>query len=103
LIEKEAEASRAAKEAKGALDTKTVAKYAKLTEAEVKGLVVEDKWLAWLESDVRGALDRVSQALTARVKLLTERYAAPLPELVADVEALSLKVDAHLKRMGFSA
>ena len=103
LIEKEAEASRTAKEAKAALDQMTLAKYTKLTDAEAKSLAVEDKWLARLEADVRSELDRVSQALTARVKLLTERYAAPLPELVADVQALSLKVDAHLKRMGFNA
>ena len=70
LIEKEAEASRAAKEAKAALDTKTVAKYAKLTDAEVKALVVEDKWLARLEADVRGELDRVGQALTGARKTL---------------------------------
>ena len=71
-------------------------------DAEVKALVIEDKWLARLETDVRAELDRVGQALTARVKLLTERYGAPLPKLVANVEALTLKVDAHLKRMGFS-
>jgi type I restriction enzyme M protein len=51
---------------------------------------------------VRGELDRVSQALSARIKLLTERYASPLPKQAVNVEALSLKVDAHLKRMGFS-
>jgi len=103
MIEKEVEASRAWKEAKAALDAKTVMKYAKLTDAEAKSLVVDDKWLARLEADVRAELDRVGQALTARVKLLTERYAAPLPKLAANVEALSLKVDAHLKRMGFTA
>ncbi|MGO9237141.1 MAG: type I restriction-modification system subunit M [Methylocella sp.] len=103
MIEKEVEASRAWKQAKAALDAKTVMKYAKLTDAEAKSLVVDNKWLGRLEADVRGELDRVSQALTARAKLLTERYAAPLPKLAANVEALSLKVDAHLKRMGFSA
>jgi type I restriction enzyme M protein len=102
LIEKEAEASRAAREAKAARDHKTVAKYAKLTDAEVKALVVEDKWLARIEADVRGELDRVSQAITGRVKLLTERYATPLPKLATNVEALSAKANAHLKGMGFS-
>jgi type I restriction enzyme M protein len=102
LIEKEAEANRAAKEAKGAINKKTVAKYTKLTETEVKALVVEDKWLARLEADARGELDRVSQSLTGRVKLLAERYAVPMPKLAAEVEALSFKVDEHLKRMGFT-
>ena len=102
LIEQEKEAADAAKEAKTALDTKTVKQYAKLTDAEIKLLVVEDKWLATFQADVAGELDRVSQALTGRVKLLTERYAAPLPKLAESVEALQAKVGTHLKRMGFA-
>lgn len=102
LIEQEKEAAGAAKEAKTALDTKTVKHYAKLTDAEIKQLVVEDKWLATLQADVTAELDRVSQTLTGRVKLLTERYATPLPNLAQSVEALRTKVDAHLKRMGFA-
>lgn len=102
LIEQEKVAADAAKEAKTALDTKTVKHYAKLTDAEIRLLIVEDKWLATMQADVAGELDRVSQSLTGRVKLLTERYAAPLPRLAESVEALQAKVDAHLKRMGFA-
>lgn len=103
LIEKEKEASDAAKAAKAALDLKVVQKYPKLTDGETKALVVDEKWLAAIKAAIEGEIDRVSQGLTGRVKLLTERYAAPLPKLSADVEALSAKVDAHLKRMGFAA
>jgi len=39
--------------------------------------------------------------LTGRIKELAERYATPLPRLSEEVEALSSKVDAHLKRMRF--
>jgi hypothetical protein len=53
LIDWEAEASRTSKEAKTALDVKTVTRYAKLTEAEAKVLVVEDKWLAAIATDVQ--------------------------------------------------
>ena len=102
LLEQEKKALDAVKEAKTALDTKTVTHYTKLTDAEIKQLVVEDKWYATLQADVAGELDRVSQALTGRVKLLTERYAAPLPQLAQSVENLQAKVDAHLKRMGFA-
>ena len=63
---------------------------------------VADKWLAALAAEVQNELNRVSLALTGRVKELAERYAAPLPELSEDVEVLSGKVDAHLKRMGFA-
>lgn len=102
LIEQEKEAADAVQDAKIALDKETVKRYAKLTDAEIKLLVVEDKWLATLQADVAGELDRVSQSLTGRVKLLTERYAAPLPKLVESVQALQTKADAHLKRMGFA-
>jgi type I restriction enzyme M protein len=101
LIEQEAAASKAVKEAQRALDTKVAAQYAKLTEAEIKTLVVEDKWLAALAASVQGELDRVSQALTGRIRQLAERYATPLPRLAEEVETLSARVDEHLKKMGF--
>ena len=75
--------------------------YAAL-EAELKTLVVDDKWLATLQADVQTELDRVSQALTGRIRQLAERYATPLPALNAEVEALAVKVNSHLVKMGFS-
>jgi type I restriction enzyme M protein len=36
------------------------------------------------------------------VKALEERYAQPLPQLEADVLALSAKVAEHLKAMGLA-
>lgn len=101
LIEKEAADGRKVKEAKKALDAKVVARYGQLTEAEIKTLVVEDKWLVALAASVQGELDRVSQALTGRIRQLAERYATPLPQLVDEVSTLSIRVDEHLKKMGF--
>ena len=62
------------KEAEAALDAKAYAQYPKLTEAEIKTLVVDDKWLAALDAAIHGEMDRVSQQLTQRVKELAERY-----------------------------
>jgi type I restriction enzyme M protein len=90
------------KAAEAALDASAYAKYPKLTEAEVKALVVDDKWLATLDADVHGEMDRVSQALTARVKELAERYETPLPALTDRVAALEAKVSGHLHKMGFA-
>ena len=101
LIEQEAAAGKQVKDAQKALDAKVVTKYAQLGVAEIKTLVVEDKWLAVLERSVQGELDRVSQALTGRIKQLAERYATPLPALGHEVESLSARVDEHLKKMGF--
>jgi type I restriction enzyme M protein len=102
LIEREAAAGKAVKDAQKALDAKVAAQYAKLSEAEIKTLVVEDKWLAALAASVQGELDRVSQALTGRIRQLAERYAMPLPRLSDEVETLAARVDEHLKKMGFA-
>jgi type I restriction enzyme M protein len=101
LIEKEAAANKKVKEAVKALDAKVAAKYGKVSIDEIKTLVVDDKWMGTLAAVVQSELDRVSQALTGRIKQLAERYAAPLPAIAGRVEELSEKVDAHLKNMGF--
>jgi type I restriction enzyme M protein len=75
LIEKEAETSAKVKAAQEALLAKVAAQYGKLTEHEIKTLVVDDKWLATLAAAVQGELDRVSQTLTGRIRQLAERYA----------------------------
>lgn len=101
LVEQEAEAKRKIKEAQTVLEKKVLVKYQTLNEAEIKTLVVEDKWMATLEQAVKGEMDRISQRLTQRIKELAERYATPLPILVTESEALTRKVNAHLKKMGF--
>ena len=77
------------------------AKYSKLTEDEIKTLVIDDKWLAKIAAAVQGELDRVSQTLTGRIRQLAERYATPLPQLADEVETLAAKVAGHLAKMGF--
>jgi type I restriction enzyme M protein len=101
LAEEESELNRKIKESTKALDVKVLQKYKTLTEAEIKTLVVDDKWVVAIEETVKNEMDRVSQALTRRIKELAERYAIPLPRLVSDTAALSKKVDDHLKKMGF--
>ena len=100
LVEQEAAASGKLKAAQEALTVKLVARYPKLTEDEIKTLVVDDKWLATLAAAVQGELDRVSQTLTGRIRELAERYATPLPQLTDEVAALADRVDGHLKKMG---
>lgn len=90
------------REAEAALDTMAFQHYPKLKEADVKALVIDDKWLARLHADVQGELDRISQTLTGRIRELAERYATPLPQLTDDVESLARRVDEHLKKMGFA-
>ena len=88
-------------EAQKALDSQVTTKYSKLTTDEIKTLVVDDKWMARLAADVQSELDRVSQALTGRIRQVAERYATPLQQLTDEVATLAARVDEHLNKMGF--
>lgn len=90
------------KEADAALDAAAYAKYPQLSEAEIKILVVDDKWLGALDAAIHGEMDRISQGLTRRVRELAERYEVRLPKLMDRLAELQAKVDAHLERMGFA-
>jgi type I restriction enzyme M protein len=100
LLDKQTDGKARLKAAQEDLDAKLDAKYPQLIEAEIKTLVVDDKWLVTLAAAVQGELDRVSQTLTGRIRQLAERYATPLPRLIDDVELLSVHVEEHLKAMG---
>lgn len=103
LSTQETDFKKALKEAEVALDALAYAKYPKLAEAEIKTLVVDDKWLTAISSAIHGEMDRISQALTQRVKELAERYETPMPLQVGRVVELEKKVNVHLQRMGFVA
>jgi type I restriction enzyme M protein len=100
VFDRETAIKRAVKENAEALDKVAYQKYPKLGEAEIKTLVVEDKWMARLSAAVQGELDRVSQTLTGRIRELAERYARPLPQLTDEVAGLAVRVAEHLKKMG---
>lgn len=101
LSEQEAETGKKIKEVQAALEKKILLKYKALCVDEIKTLVVDDKWMATLERDIKTEMERISQRLTGRIKELAERYEATLPELTNEVEVLEKKVHAHLKKMGF--
>ncbi|MDD3562148.1 MAG: type I restriction-modification system subunit M [Candidatus Cloacimonetes bacterium] len=102
LIEGDAAIKTAIKTANKALDGKVEAKYKQLSEAEIKTLIVEDKWLVSVSEEVESALDMVSHRLTTRIKELAERYEQTMPELEQSVSELTQKVEAHLGIMGFT-
>ncbi len=102
LSENEAVLKRTLKEQDAALDKLAYEKYPKLSEVEVKKLVIDDKWMSQVAGALQGELDRVSQTLTGRIRELAERYATPLPTLVDEVATLAARVDEHLAKMGAS-
>jgi type I restriction enzyme M protein len=91
-----------AREADAELDQRAFEKYPSLTTAEIQALVIDDKWMARLATDVQGELERVSQTLTGRIRELAERYSTPLPQLTDAVAALAARVEKHLANMGAS-
>jgi type I restriction enzyme M protein len=102
LNDQESDLKKRLKDAEAALDARACAKYPKLTETEIKSLVVDDKWLAALDAAIHGEMERVSQQLTQRVKELAERYETPLPQVMSRVTELEAKVNRHLEKMGFA-
>ncbi len=99
-LKHEAGANKAAKEAQAALDVATLKKYGDLNEADVKTLVLDDKWKAAISRRVEGVLTSLVLDLAARVQLLGERYEKTLPELESDLSVLDARVAGHLVDMG---
>lgn len=100
LFDNESDAKKALKEAQDALDLAVFKQYPKLNIDEIKTLIVDDKWLATLQSNIEAEIERVTQQLANRVKELEERYSEPLPDISKSLEELSEKVAGHLKAMG---
>ena len=100
LLDRQADLKARRKAAAEELDRMIHEHYPKLSEAEIKSLVVDNKWLAFLNAAVQGELDRVSQTLTGRIRVLAERYATSLPQLAAEIDTLAARVAGHLRKMG---
>ncbi len=98
-IEAEAAAKKLAKD----LDEKVIAKYGKLTEDEIKQMVVDDKWIGAVEAVVEAELSRVAGALVSRLQQLQRRYDTTTPALQTSVSNLAERVQKHLKTMGLAA
>lgn len=103
IVDAEAATKKKVKSAKDELNKKVHAKYGELSEVEVKSLVVDDKWMTTLDAQVKSEMERISQALTGRIKTLSERYQNPLPRLISESEELRRRVESHLQQMGFNA
>lgn len=100
LLTIKSENEKSLKELKEDLIKKLVGKYPKLTENEIKTLVVEDKWLTILKQKIDVEIDDISQHLAYRIIELATRYENPLPSLENEVEDLKMKVAEHLQKMG---
>jgi type I restriction enzyme M protein len=99
LINKKESLNEQIKSAQSELEKEVIKKYQELTVEEIKTLVVDDKWLPTLWEAVRSEMERISQRLAQRIQDLAERYDEPLPQLEAEAETLTQKVEHHLHLM----
>ena len=100
LINDYADQKKVHKQALDALHNSVIEKYEVLTEAEIKKLVVQDKWLASIQAAIGSEAQRLTQQLVACINKLKERYDRRLPELEQGVKEFGEKVEGHLSRMG---
>lgn len=83
------------------LDKKVITKYKNLTVDEIKEMVIDDKWMTTIETDIKDEVERISQRLSQRIIELIERYESTLHQIESDVSAWGNKVTNHLKEMGY--
>lgn len=102
LFDLETSAKAQLKTAQEKLDAAVLAQYGKLSETEIKQLLVADKWLSTLQAQIEAEIERITQQLASRLQELKQRYSEPMPEITQNVEQLSLKVAEHLKAMGLT-
>lgn len=84
------------------LNQQVLDKYGRVSEAEIKALVMEDKWFASIEAAIEDEVQQLTEHLVERVKELEQRYAQPLTALEREAEAFGQKVGRHLKTMGLA-
>jgi type I restriction enzyme M protein len=100
LYNHEAATKRTVKDAQAALDRAALKKYGDLTEADVKHLVLDEKWNATITDRVAGELNSLTLALVSRIQQLGERYDKMLEDLEVERSRLYSRVARHLEDMG---
>ncbi|HGO7472452.1 TPA: restriction endonuclease, partial [Neisseria meningitidis] len=86
LMTQEKAAKDAVKTQIEALNLAVFKQFGRLSEAEIKQLAVQDKWLADLQSRIENRLENSIQQLISRLNTLEDRYRSPMAELAREVE-----------------
>jgi type I restriction enzyme M protein len=94
----EAEAKKASKD----LEVAVIAQYKNLTEAEIKTLLIQTKWIGAISASIETVLDSVCRTLSGRLQALATRYDDTLPAITAIAVTKTKAVESHLKKMGLS-
>jgi type I restriction enzyme M protein len=100
FLKAETAAKKVAREAQASLDKDTLNKYGDLTEADIKALVLADKWAASIRERVAGEANSLTLVLVKRIQQLGERYAETVGALNAELADAEAKVVNLLAEMG---
>ena len=100
LMKEESAAKKAVKDAQVALDLTTLKQYGKLTEEEVKTLVVDDKWATTIQRRIVSEVTSLTHELVSRIRELSDRYAETTAELDANFAKFESKLTLRLAAMG---
>ncbi|MFA5545883.1 MAG: type I restriction-modification system subunit M [Sphaerochaetaceae bacterium] len=100
LLEKEPSMKKSLNALKDEIERKVISKYPKLSEEEIKTLIVDKKWFSTISERIESELDNISHRLSNRIKELADRYEKPLVDIEKEVDDLTSKVEEHLKAMG---
>lgn len=87
--------------AKVAIENAVIEIYPKLTESEIKQIVIYKKWKANLQISLSQLQATISRKLAQRIMDLAETYFETLPELESNLGEVERKVKQHLQQMGF--
>lgn len=102
LLKVESNYKKALRLAEVDLDTRVEKRYATLTIAEIKHLLLEEKWFATIYAGIDAIHTAVSHHLSSHATELVERYEFTLKECEDEVNVYEAKVKSHLERMGFA-
>ena len=94
----EADAKKASKD----LEELVIARYQKLTDAEIKTLLIQTKWIGAVSASIETVLDSVRRILSGRLQTLASRYDNTLPTIAAEAVIKTEAVESQLKKMGLS-
>lgn len=100
LYSAETASKKAFKDAQAELDPATLKKYGRLSEGDIKQLVLDDKWHATISHHIADEVNALTLVLVARIQQLGERYAKTVGALDTELEKLEDKVSGHLVNMG---
>ena len=89
------------KEKHQVLDDLILNKYAKINQKEIKQIVINQKWLNYLENKIIEHVEIVLNNLVIDLIKIIERYKYPLSEIESKTNAQSQKVKNNLKDLGF--